>query len=55
MKVLSDGDLVVRIGRGEYMVNPLYCYMGDGESRSGALGRYMEARRKTKKAASKRP
>lgn len=55
MKVLCDSDMVVRLGRGEYMVNPLYCYMGDSDSRSSALGRYMEARRKTKKAASKRP
>lgn len=50
MRVLCKEDLVVRLSRGEYMLNPLLCYMGDGKTRSGAIGRYMEAKRKERKA-----
>ena len=49
---LIEKDLIVRLSRGHYLINPMYCYMGEGDGRANMIGRYYEAKQKARKRGS---
>ncbi len=53
---LIEHDLVIRLERGEYMVNPFYAYMGSSETRSSSIAKYRRLKQdQINKAAPSRP
>jgi len=53
---LVEHDMIIKIERSEYMINPFYVYMGDGESRSNSISKYRRLKQdQINKAAPSRP
>jgi CRP-like cAMP-binding protein len=48
IKRLVDHDLILVVKRGEYMVNPMYVYMGTGESRPASIAIYQRLKKQAK-------